>query len=447
MSARSATGSGFYQAVWRWHFYAGLIVLPVLLWMAITGALYLYKPEIERLVYADWSHVEPRGEPLALSAIIAGVERASGQRVSQIMRPADPATSWRMTLQAPDSTRSLAFVDPYRGALLGTTQAGGIMQTVRDLHSLIIAGPIGNAVVEIVAGWAILLVLTGLYLWWPRRGSPVVGVRGGASGRLFWRDLHASTGLLASAVILFLAITGLPWSGFAGKQLQGWVARAELGRPKSPGPNPWEAPATQAHQAHDHAVKDSLPWSMQEAAPPVASAGHDIGVDQVVEVASTRGLSAPWSLTRPLTNSAPYLVSQTVTRAQDARVIYIDTASGADMQDARFAHFGIGARAIEWGIATHQGQQYGEINRTLMLLGCLAIIMLCATAPVLWWKRRRGGRLDAPARPVDRRKARGVAAMMLAVGLCLPLTGLTVLGALLVDALVMRGRSKAGVPT
>ncbi|MCW2396735.1 MULTISPECIES: PepSY-associated TM helix domain-containing protein [unclassified Sphingobium] len=447
MSARSKTGGGFYQAVWRWHFYAGLIVLPVLLWMAITGALYLYKPEIERLVYADWSHVTPKDAPQPLSEMIATVERESGQQVSQIQRPAEPTASWRMTLQGADGTRRLAFVDPYRGMLLGTTKAGGVMQTVRDLHSLIITGPVGNALVEIVAGWAILLVLSGLYLWWPRRGSPVVGLRGQARGRLFWRDLHASTGLLAGGVILFLAITGLPWSGFAGKQLQGWVARAELGRPKAPGPNPWEAPAPRSHDGHGHdeGAKQSLPWSMQEATPPAASGNDDIGVDRAAEIAGKRGLAAPWTLTLPMADGAPYLISQSVRRAQDARAIYVDPASGAVMQDARFAHFGIGARAIEWGIATHQGQQYGEINRTLMLLGCLALMLLCLTAPVLWWKRRKNGRLEAPARPADPRNAQGVAAIMLAIGLCLPLTGLTLAAALALDMLMGRWRSRAAM--
>jgi uncharacterized iron-regulated membrane protein len=443
MSAPSTTSGGFYQAVWRWHFYAGLIVLPVLAWMAITGALYLYKPEIERLVYADWSQVAPQGAPLALGQMIAKVERESGLHVSQIMQPADRTASWRMTLQGEAGTRRLAFVDPYRGTLLGTTQAGGVMQTVRELHSLIITGPIGNALVEIVAGWAILLVLTGLYLWWPRRGSPVVGLRGRSSGRLFWRDLHASTGLLASAIILFLAITGLPWSGFAGKQLQAWVARADLGRPASPGPNPWETAPARQHRDHGHDAdaKQSLPWSMQEAKPPKAAGAGDIGVDAVAAIATGRGLVAPWSLTRPMAPGAPYLVSRTVVQSQDARVIYIDPASGAVLQDARFAQFGIGARAIEWGIATHQGQQYGEINRTLMLIGCLATLLLCVTAPVLWWKRRRSGRLEAPARSGNPHQVRSVAALMLVVGLCLPLTGLTVLGALLIDRLAMRART------
>ncbi|RYY51963.1 MAG: PepSY domain-containing protein, partial [Comamonadaceae bacterium] len=33
--------SGLYRRVWRWHFYAGLVCLPFLALLALTGALYL----------------------------------------------------------------------------------------------------------------------------------------------------------------------------------------------------------------------------------------------------------------------------------------------------------------------------------------------------------------------------------------------------------------------
>lgn len=426
-----------YRAVWRWHFYAGLIVLPFLLWLAITGGLYLYKPELEALVYRDWSSVDATRSVMPLDPMIAAVERGAGGAVVQVMRPASPAASWRMTLRDPAGTRRLAFVDPHDGTVLGTTGDGGVMQTIRTLHSLAITGPVGNAVIEIVAGWAILLVLTGLYLWWPRRGSPVIGARGRSSGRTFWRDIHASVGLVGAAVILFLALTGMPWTGVAGKQLQSLVACSGLGRPKAPGPNPWETA-----KGHDHgAAKQSLPWSMQAAAHPMGHGSGNLGPGRVAAIAAGQGLAAPWTMTLPSSPAAPYLVSATITRAQDARAIYIEAATGRVLQDARYAGFGAGARTIEWGIATHQGQQYGELNRLVMLAGCIAIALLALTAPLLWWKRRRNGRLEAPPRAIDRRKAHGVAALMIAVGAVFPLTGASLLVALGIDMLLRRWRS------
>lgn len=425
-----------YRTVWRWHFYAGLMVLPVLLWLAVTGALYLYKPEIEGIVYRDWSAAS--GPPIAIAPMVAQVEKASGARVASLSRPADPAASWRMTLTAADGTRRLAFVDPATGRVLGEARDGGVMGFVRSLHSLIIAGPVGNAVVEIVAGWAILLVLSGAYLWWPRGTNRALALRGRPAGRLFWRDLHASTGAIAGAVILFLALTGMPWSGIWGKGLQTAVATYGLGRPPSPGPSPWQR--GKGHDGHMAAAKAALPWAMQEAAAPAGHKGHDIGADRAVAIAVARGLTTPWLLVLPAEPGNPYLVTSVIEQAQDARAIYVDAVDGRVLADMRYAGFGIGARTIEWGIAVHQGQQYGEVNRLIMLAGCIAIMLLAISAPMLWWKRRRNGRLEAPPRAVNPNRARGVAAIMLAVGALFPLTGVTMVVALLIDRLWLRGR-------
>lgn len=42
------TQRAFYRAVWRWHFYAGLFCIPLVITLAISGAIYLFKPQFER---------------------------------------------------------------------------------------------------------------------------------------------------------------------------------------------------------------------------------------------------------------------------------------------------------------------------------------------------------------------------------------------------------------
>lgn len=450
ISNDAGRSQGLYRTVWRWHFYAGLAVLPLLAWMAVTGALYLYKPEIERLVYRDWLRVDGAAPALALDPMVARVAAATGARVVQVTRPAESDTAWRMALVFPDGTRRTAFVDPSHATVRGLTRPNGITQTLRDLHSLILTGPIGNALVEIAAGWAILLVLTGMWLWWPRRGAPALALRGSPRGRLFWRDLHASLGLLGGAIILFLAVTGMPWSGVWGKSVQGWVATHVLGRPRAPGPTPWEAAAAATRDAG----RQGLPWSMQQAAAPEHGAhqAHDgtpgpaepahaaptITPGRAAAIASAHGLEKGWTMTLPAAPGAPYLVSATIVRAQDARVLYLDASDGHVLQDARYAQFGPAARAIEWGVAVHQGQQYGEANRLTMLAGCIALLLLCLSAPVMWWKRHPvQGRIAAPPR-ADARSARTVALILLVGGAVFPLTGATMVVALLADRLVAR---------
>ena len=53
-----------YRAVWRWHFYAGLLVLPFMITLAITGGLYLFKDELDALIHADVKRVAVRGATL-----------------------------------------------------------------------------------------------------------------------------------------------------------------------------------------------------------------------------------------------------------------------------------------------------------------------------------------------------------------------------------------------
>lgn len=44
---RPRRGAGLFRAFWRWHFYASAIVIPVLLVLAVTGLIYLFRHQID----------------------------------------------------------------------------------------------------------------------------------------------------------------------------------------------------------------------------------------------------------------------------------------------------------------------------------------------------------------------------------------------------------------
>jgi uncharacterized iron-regulated membrane protein len=214
--ADGAPASGLYRAFWRWHFYAGLLVMPVLMLMALTGGLYLFRSNIDDVIYRPLMFVEARTEQASPDAWAAAALKAVPGRLVEADRPADADRSARLVVEAAGGRRSV-YVDPHDARVLGDIPDGGVMATVKTVHSLSLAGPIPNLLVEVVAGWAIVMVATGVVLWWPRgRKGGVVSVRSTPSKRLFWRDLHAVTGLFAGAVIVFLAATGMPWSAVWG---------------------------------------------------------------------------------------------------------------------------------------------------------------------------------------------------------------------------------------
>ena len=71
-----------YRVIWRWHFFAGLLVLPFLVMMAITGGTYLFKPELDHFLYRSIEDVPSRTLAFApASTVVARVESALGGRV------------------------------------------------------------------------------------------------------------------------------------------------------------------------------------------------------------------------------------------------------------------------------------------------------------------------------------------------------------------------------
>jgi uncharacterized iron-regulated membrane protein len=103
-----------------------------------------------------------------------------------------------------------------------------------------------------------------------------------------------------------------------------------------------------------------------------------------------------------------------------------------------WAEYGVLAKAVEQGVALHEGRRYGTANLIVMLGACLTIITLVVTGAWMWWKRRPRGRAGAPARTTDRRTTYGVIAVMAVLGVLFPLAGLTMVAVLLVDWLVVR---------
>lgn len=431
--------SSLYRRVWRWHFYAGLICLPILALMAITGALYLYKDEIDDLVYARLLKVEPATPParptLAASALIA---RATGAVPGTPVRFIEPKASGRSAQVAVRTAEGVVsvYLDPADGRVLGQLRDDRKwMEIVKRLHSMTIVGPVANYGVEIVAGWAIVLVVSGVFLWWPRgRSGGVISVRGRPGQRLWWRDLHAVTGAMAAVAILFLAVTGMPWSAFWGKQFGRLTDDWGVGLPGYL----WGKPASTPPLAS----LGETPWTMSAARLPASTASASerqsapFGIDAAVQRFADLGIPAGTPIGLP---TGPTGVFTAMSMADDVtrqRVVHLDRYSGVVLADVGYRDYGSVGKAVEWGISLHTGRQFGRLNQLVMLAGCVSIVLLAASAVLMWWKRRPHGRLAAPPRRAGDRAALGAVVVAMALGMLYPLLGASMLVVLALDAAV-----------
>lgn len=431
-----------YRAVWRWHFYAGLLVLPFMLLLAVTGAIYLFHNELDAVIYRDLKMVQSTGPTLPADTLVAQALAVHPGTPFKYTPPACAACSAEVSLLATDGNKLSVFVDPKLGVVLGDLpERGGFSWTVRKLHSLKYFGAVASALIEIAAGWSILLVLTGIYLWWPRQaGGGVLTVRGQPRQRIFWRDLHAVTGIVAGAFLLFLALTGMPWSVVWGAKVNQWANGSNFGYPAGVRV---ALPMSDEHLNH----KMPVAWSMEQAQMPLShqhahhagqQPGKSITLQQAVATLGALGLAPGFSVSLPGDTMGVYTGSVYPADLSRQRVVHLDRFSGKVLLDMRYADYGPLGKSLEWGINVHLGQQYGLANQLLMLAACLAIVLLCVSAAMMWWKRRPPGSLGVPPLPADARALRGVFGLLLIGGAIFPLVGLSMLVMLALDWLGTR---------
>jgi uncharacterized iron-regulated membrane protein len=200
-----------YRPVWRWHFYAGVFSIPFIIWLSCTGSIYVFRPQIERWLDRPYAHLQISSErstpeQIALAAA-AAVPHSSGH-FYQLPLSRNAAVQ---VVVGVGTQEYRVYVHPATRAILYTVNEDHRPMTLlAHLHGQLLARKWGSYIVELAASWAIVLLLTGLYLWWPRQTETLAGVlwvRLGKGQRIFWRDLHAVTGVWISALALFLIFT------------------------------------------------------------------------------------------------------------------------------------------------------------------------------------------------------------------------------------------------
>lgn len=443
----STPRSGSYRTIWRWHFYAGLFCIPFVLWLATTGALYLFKPQVEAWLERPYENLAIAGAPASPEAqVAAALAAVPGSVLNAYELPRTPHSAVRV-LVGRGATVTRVYLHPQTLQVLGRVdEESRLMRVIFKLHGELLLGARGSYLVELAASWAIVMILTGLYLWWPRGSGGLAGLvypRLRRGGRVFWRDLHAVVGLWVSAFALFLLVSGLPWASFWGgnlKALRELGASAPLQQDWTTGSAEDRARALAQNQPDEHAAHHAMdmdidmPMDMPMEMP--APEGRYAALDRLVPAVAALDLPPPVLIAPPSKASAQW-TARSDTQDRPRRVNLL-----LDPQDARvvsrkgYADQPLIDRMVAVGVAAHEGQLFGWLNQLLGLCTALGLVTLSASALVLWWKRRPAGRLGAPAGAA--RPAAALVALIVLLGLLLPLLGLSLVAVLLAERLVLR---------
>ena len=225
-----------YRALWRWHFHAGMFCIPFVIVLALTGSIYLFKPQLDAFADRDVDSLTLTGHPATAEAqIAAAIASLPGSKLFtyEIPREADDAV--RVHLYSPDGTGRIVYVHPESLAILKTVpHTARLTEVVKTIHGELLAGRTGSILVELAASWAVIMFATGLYLWWPRETRGLAGVlypRLHDGRRVFWRDLHAVAGIWISTLAIVPADHRAAVDTDLGRGLQGTAYPGHAGTP------------------------------------------------------------------------------------------------------------------------------------------------------------------------------------------------------------------------
>nr|WP_218849268.1 PepSY domain-containing protein [Nocardioides perillae] len=438
-----------FRAFWRWHAYAGVLVVPVLVVLSATGLVYLFRFQLEPLLHADTMRVEqPAGVDFAqdLTSQLAAADRAHPELTPvSLAEPREAGLATVVSTVTADGATRDVFVDPW------TLEVTGVLDPDRTvsgyavrLHGELMAGRLGDAVVELVACWAIVVALTGYFLLVKGRAARRRRRPARAAGARL-RSMHGRVGAVVGLGLLFLLVSGLPWTGFWGERVQA-VATDRGSSLWSTDPGAASDPASSLDESLPHSHAADLPWALQESEVPTsdpgaAHSGSVADVDTAVAVADAEGLRHPMTVALPTGEGGVYsVIGYAFDAPSDERTVHVDRYGGHVVSTYGFDDYPALAQVVAHGIGLHEGRSLGLWSFWGAAAMCVAILVACVTGPVMWWRRRpRGaGTLGAPRGRMPLRRSPLLLVAVVALAVLLPLFGLSLVVVLALDQLVLR---------
>ncbi len=467
--------------------------MPFIMLMAITGLVILYTQPLQALFGGERYEVSK-----ASSAVPYEVQAKAAQSrypkasLTGVITPRNATSPSIFSIDDGSTSGQQVFVNPHNGQVLGTEKPGsGLVGWANRMHGYLninsvklqlptvsaffdggaIMRPyvVGDMVLELLGVWTLVLVLSGICLWWPRRskaateirlasgsknlvatsGSGVVGppgkrlrfgIRRGTTGRAKWRDLHGFSGVLLLGAMLLTIISGMGWSAYWGPNFTALANKIS--------PNSWtDTPTSSLGKVGDlDVLGNRISWNTGDRPIPASYATATNGLlpsaldlDVVASEAKKQGMKPGFKINFPKNlpavagesgkaTSGPVYGSFTVSnswprKTNEARDIHLDQFSGKKLAEQNAYGYGAASYGLDTLVSTHMGTQFGLLSRIMMTALCVLSIWSVTSALVMFTKRRRPGTSGLPRRPVDVKLSRRITIIAAVMAVVFPLWG------------------------
>lgn len=402
--------------LWKWHFIAGLISLPFVLLLSVTGGIYLFKQQYEEPIYKPLKEVVVEGQRISFQEQWEIANKHAVTKPNSMILPGDEGEATKF-VSGRFGGATYLYVNPYKAEVSGQIiPQTSFMFKIRKLHGELLLGTYGTKVVELVASWMVVLVITGLFVWWPVQKwslKSLFWIRANEGRRTMFRDMHAVTGFWISLLLLVVLAGGLPWTDVFGANFKWLQQVTNTGYPAT-----WNGGTLRSEQA-------STPMTL----------------DEMVEVAN--GLDLPGEVTvhLPKGSKGVFSVSNGTRHLVDQKKYHFDQYTGRQIMNLDWKDIGILMRARLWLMSFHQGE-FGLWNWLLMVFMACTLIMASVSALVSYVMRKRKGAWGVPQVPDTFRAGIVVYLVILGLGIIFPLFGISALLIVISELVMMVKRRK-----
>jgi uncharacterized iron-regulated membrane protein len=379
------------------HLTAGATAGVVILIMSVTGFLLMYERQLIEWSDRDFHSAPPAGTSrLTIETLLARIkEQQPRETPTAITLKSAPSAPVAITLG-----QATVYQDAYTGRVLGApaTDVRFVMSELRAWHRWLAMDGENRPIGKAISGWAnlvfLFIVLSGIYLWMPRKWGwqnvrAVAFFRGGLRGKARDFNWHNVIGIWSAVPLAIIVATAMPISF------------------------PWA---------------NALVYRLVGEAPPAPAAGvRANGPGRDVTAVRTDGLNTLWAraeqqvpdwrtinLRLPNSAEAPAVFTidaGTGGQPQLRSTLTLNPLTGTVIRWEPFTAQTLGRRLRSWTRFTHTGEYYGLIGQTLAGLFCIGAAVLVWTGLTLAVRRLFGAISKPRARaPVRRDPSKSEAA-------------------------------------
>ena len=351
------------KLIFNLHLYLALLAAVFIIILGITGSIMAFEPEIDHLLHPSLSYVKPAGPALSLVDLGSAVsKRFPGERIDAYFVSTSPNISYQVELEK----SGRVYINQYSGEVLGVRPDElDFLAYVHQLHLRLLwqhRGDPGKKIMSCVGVAMLLLLISGLYLWWPVKR---IAIKKRSTGRRFWFDLHNTIGIFSLIFLLLLTVTG-----------------TIIGFEETTTPMLYKLTGSQQSQ----------PPKTFPAPPPGAK---PITPDQALEIArATLPGATPFLINVPEPKDAYRIrlrYPEDRTPGGRSRMI-VDQYTGKVLFAEGSRTAPAGTRMVIANRALHTGDIFGIPSKTILSLASLMLVAQTISGIVMWWKRRKAVR-------------------------------------------------------